>query len=232
MAQQTQISRVVERFGPFMDAYPTPAHLAAAPPEQVIDDWAGLGFLRRVHALRRAAAIISEEGWPPDLTVLPGVGPYTAAAVRCFAFGEPVPTVDTNHRRVLSRWVGRPLAGADLRQLAETLLDVDDPGSWNQAVMDLGAAVCRPDPNCGRCPVRSWCSDPSVYEPPRPQTPYRGSIRQARAAVLKTLAALPDSDAASISSETRFPRDRVDAAIAALLREGALETTAAGYRLV
>ena len=232
MAQQTQIRRVVERFGPFMAAYPTPAALAAAPPERVIADWAGLGYLRRAHALRRAAAIVAAEGWPDDLTDLPGVGPYTAAAVGCFAFGRAVPTPDTNHRRVVSRWVGLPLSGADLTDAAADLLDSDHPAEWNQAIMDLGSAVCRPEPRCDACPVAVWCADPSVYEPPRRQSPYEGSLRQIRAAILKTLSAHPGATAATLAAETGHPSPRIEAALTALLTESAITRSAKGYRLL
>lgn len=187
MSHQTQIARVSERRGPFLDRFPTPASLADATPGEAIDMWAGLGYLRRLHHLRRAAATIANDGWPDDLTDLPGVGPYTAAAVECFAFGRAVPAVDTNHKRVLSRWDGTALDGAALAKVARRELDRDRPREWNQAVMDLGAMICGPRPACPVCPVSQWCADPSIYEPPPRQSSYPGSLRQVRAAILKEL---------------------------------------------
>ncbi len=189
MSQQTQITRVVPAYERFLARFPTPSDLARADLAAVIRTWDGLGYQRRAVNLWRTAAIVAEDGWPrtvAGLKVLPGVGAYTAAAVACFAFGEPVATVDTNLRRVVGRWIGRPLSSDDR---IDPLVDQADPGGWNQAVMDLGAALCRPAaPDCQRCPVSAWCSDPMVYVAPPRQSRYQGSVRQARAAILKTLA--------------------------------------------
>jgi A/G-specific adenine glycosylase len=228
MAQQTQVSRVEERYGPFLDRFPTPRALAEADPEEAVRLWAGLGYLRRLLNLRRAAAVISEHGWPDDLTELPGVGEYTAAAVACFARGTAVPTIDTNHRRVLSRWAGRALDGASLRAEASAALDTADAARWNQAVMDLGATICRPTPVCAQCPVAAWCGDPSVYVPPARQSRFEGSLRQTRAAILKALADGP----ATTGSLTSSHGTRVEPALEALAREALISETAEGWRLV
>ena len=103
MLQQTQVERVIPRYLAWLERWPTPAALAAAPPADVIRAWQGLGYNRRGLNLHRAARAISEHGWPEDLTDLPGVGPYTAAAIRNQAFGEPVLPVDTNVARIQER---------------------------------------------------------------------------------------------------------------------------------
>ena len=231
MSQQTQIARVVERIGPFLEAFPTPLALAEATPEEAVALWAGLGYLRRLHALRRAARFIAADGWPDDLTQLPGVGPYTAAAVACFAFGAAVPAVDTNHRRVISRWVGTSLDGTALWETARELIDGERPAAWNQAVMDLGADVCRRLPDCGRCPVSHWCADPTVYQAPARQGRYEGSARQARAAVLGALAGRPGAMVSDLAQTTGLSVNRIDTAVEALRAEGMVATAGEGLRL-
>lgn len=192
MSQQTQISRVVPAWTTFMDRFPTPGDLARADRAEVITLWAGLGYQRRAINLHRAARMIDESGWPTDvagLRELPGVGRYTAAAVACFAFGLPVAAVDTNLKRILSRWHGKALSGRELDEAAAAELPRDAAADWAQALMDLGAIVCSPrSPTCDSCPVEEWCTDPGVYEPPPRQSRYEGSVRQARAAILKVLA--------------------------------------------
>ena len=206
MSQQTQISRVVPAWEAFLVRYPDPEALAASDRAELIGSWAGLGYQRRAINLQRAARIIADSGWPTTvdgLRRLPGVGPYTAAAVACFAFGVPVPAVDTNLRRILSRWHGVALEGPGLDRTAVTELPPDEASHWNQALMDLGATLCRPrDPRCGNCPVESWCEDPTIYRPPPRQSRYDGSVRQARAAILKTLAADGPSDVSTLVSST------------------------------
>jgi A/G-specific adenine glycosylase len=167
MAQQTQISRVVERWPAFMTAFPTPAAMAAVGPAEVIRAWRGLGYNRRAVGLHRAAVAISAAGGRvpsdvADLEALPGVGPYTARAVAAIAFGRPVGAVDVNVRRVVGRIVaGDPatLRPAELQVLADLLVDPRRPGAWTHALMDLGATICRPvRPDCPACPARRWCA--------------------------------------------------------------------------
>lgn len=230
MAQQTQLSRVIPAFEQFMARYPTPLDLADAELGELLNLWGGLGYQRRAVNLRRSAAVIAAEGWPSDvagLRSLPGVGPYTAAAVACFAFGEATPTIDTNLRRVVSRWDGEALSGGALDSRALELLDSSRPADWNQAIMDLGATVCRPrDPLCDECPVERWCSDPVVYVPPARQSPYEGSVRQARAAILKVIA----SDGRSSLGELRRRQinDQLDVALEALCRDGVIAIASDG----
>src|SRR5215212_792775 len=106
MLQQTQAARVVPYYHAFLERFPDPRALAQAPARDVLAAWSGLGYNRRALALQRAAAVVAEDGWPQDLTELPGVGAYTAAAVASFAFGAPAAAVDTNVRRVIGRHDG------------------------------------------------------------------------------------------------------------------------------
>ena len=172
MLQQTQVERVVPRWRAWLERWPTVEALATAPAGDAIREWQGLGYNRRALNLHRAARVVAERGWPADLTELPGVGRYTADAVRCFAWGETVLPADTNVRRVQER-TGHAF----------------DP-SCAQALMDLGATVCLARiPRCGVCPLASACpSRGRRYEPLRRQTRFEGSFRQRRAATLRLVA--------------------------------------------
>lgn len=229
MSQQTQISRVVPAWSRFMERFPTPGDLAGADRSELITLWAGLGYQRRAINLHRAAEVIHRTGWPTDvagLMELPGVGPYTAAAVTCFAFDEPIPAVDTNLKRILSRWHGTPLSGSRLQDAAADELPSDAAAEWTQAVMDLGAAVCRPrNPSCDICPVEDWCIDPTVYQPPPKQGAYEGSVRQARAAVLKSLAKHGPSTQNAIAAWSGLDPATLAIAVEALERESTLVRT-------
>lgn len=202
MLQQTQVDRVIPRFEQFIATWPTVASLATAEPADVLHMWSGLGYNSRALRLREAAVRIDATGWPRTLTglqELPGVGPYTAAAIASIAFGEAVPAVDTNLRRVLSRWVGEPLTGPDLAAVSRDLF-ASPAGDWNQAVMDLGSSLCRPrDPRCSLCPVASWCTDPGVYEPPPRQAAFKGSRRELRGALVRAELASTDLNEAGRS---------------------------------
>lgn len=188
MLQQTQVTRVIDRYEAFLDRWPDPASLATATNDEVLEAWSGLGYNSRAIRLRDAARTVAEHGWPTTvegLRELPGVGPYTAAAIASMAFGEPVAAVDTNLRRILSRWTGEPLNAAQLTSVASDLV-TEPAGDWNQALMDLGATICRPtNPACDRCPVSEWCADPTVYEPPPRQSTFEGSRRQLRGALVR-----------------------------------------------
>jgi A/G-specific adenine glycosylase len=172
MLQQTQVERVVPRYLAWLERWPSVRALAAASPADVIRAWQGLGYNRRGLNLHRAARQIAAQGWPADLTELPGVGRYTAAALACFAFGEPVLPVDTNVRRIQER------TGFDF-----------GPRSA-QALMDLGATICLARvPRCGDCPVANGCpSRGRRYEPLRRQSRFEGSFRQRRAQTLRLVA--------------------------------------------
>jgi A/G-specific adenine glycosylase len=198
MLQQTQVDRVVPRWRRWLERWPTVEALAAATPAAAIVEWQGLGYNRRAVSLHRAACLVAARGWPDDLTELPGVGPYTAAAVANFAFGREVLPVDTNVRRVQGRTGHAFDAGCA------------------QALFDLGASVCIARvPRCGGCPLEQACpSRGGRYAPLRRQTPFAGSFRERRAVALRAVAAGAD------------PHD--DEAVAALARDGLVTVAADG----
>ena len=175
MLQQTQVERVVPRWRAWLARWPTVEALASAPTAEVVREWQGLGYNRRAVNLQRSAQIVAESGWPERLDSLPGVGPYTAAALRNFAWGEPVLPVDTNVRRILER------TGHDFAPYLA------------QALFDLGATICLGRvPRCGRCPLAAECpSRGRRYEPVRRQSPFAGSFRERRAQLLRSAAQQP-----------------------------------------
>ena len=175
MLQQTQAARVVPRWLAWLERWPTPKALASASTADVIREWQGLGYNRRAVSLQRAARVVAETGWPDDLTELPGVGPYTAAAVACFALGRDVLPVDVNVRRVQERTGER------------------FDHTCAQALMDLGATVCIARvPRCDACPLADACpSRGRRYEPLRKQSRFEGSFRQRRARTLRLVAESP-----------------------------------------
>jgi A/G-specific adenine glycosylase len=175
MAQQTQAARAGEAWLRFMALFPTVSDLAAAAPAEVLRAWQGLGYNRRALNLHRAARRIAAQGWPDDLTELPGVGRYTADAVARFAYERDVLPVDVNVRRVLERTGGEFGAASA------------------HALMDLGATICLARiPRCQLCPLAEACpSQGRRYEPLRKQSPFEGSFRERRARTLKLVSAVP-----------------------------------------
>ncbi len=162
MAQQTQMSRVIPSFERFVAAYPTIEALAGAPAGDVIRVWAGMGYNQRAVRLHRAAQTVVAHGWPQDaasLALIDGIGPFTAAIIASFSFGQAAACVDTNVRRVLGRLAGEEtIDGRRLQALADRALAMSEPARWNQALMDYGARVCVPRPRCGECVVATWCA--------------------------------------------------------------------------
>lgn len=223
MLQQTQAVRVVPFYERFIERFPTAGSLAAAPLADALRLWQGLGYPSRAKRLHESARVIADRGWPEDLTTLPGVGPYTAAAVGSFAFGQDIAVVDTNVRRILSRWHGEPLEGMRLQAAAADALT--PPASrWNQAMMELGATLCRPRaPLCDDCPVAAVCTDPTVYEPPPRQAPYRGSRREARGKVLATLVEHGPLPMSELAVRSELPESTMEALVTDLAADGLLE---------
>jgi len=172
MLQQTQVERVVPRYLAWLERWPTAESLASASAGDAIREWQGLGYNRRALSLHRAATQIAANGWPDDLTDLPGVGAYTAAAIRRFAFEEDVLPVDVNVSRVIRR------TGASFT------------GEAAHALMDLGAKICLARiPRCGACPLAAECPSLGTRdEPARKQGAFEGSFRQRRAEVLRLVA--------------------------------------------
>jgi len=192
MLHQTQVARVVEAWPAFIAEFPNPDVMAAAGPGRVISAWGRLGYPRRARRLWEAAARISRDGWPDDLAELPGVGRYTAAAVRAQADDADVPAVEVNVRRVVERVLGRRLTE---RAAEVAMVRVGAPlGGRDRllALMDLGALVCRTrDPECARCPLRRRCLTRGALadETRHRQPPFAGSFRQRRGIVLAALRA-------------------------------------------
>ena len=189
MLQQTQALRVVPYYERWLARFPDAPALAEAPTRAVLEAWSGLGYNRRALALRSAARVVATSGWPEDLTELPGVGPYTAAAVGSFAWDRQEAAIDTNVRRVLERREGR-FAPTALRSRVGELLPRGRAAAFNQAMMELGATVCRPRaPRCGECPVAAGCGGFAVA-PRRPGAPsFERTDRFVRGRVVAALLA-------------------------------------------
>jgi A/G-specific adenine glycosylase len=203
MLQQTQVDRVVPHYERFVAVFPTATACAGAGAAEVVRMWSGLGYNRRALNLHRAASGIAHlhGGQVPSddaaLRALPGIGPYTARAVRSFGFGHDVAAVDTNGVRVLARAVaGSRLTGTAAFALGDRL--VPRSGSWefNQTMFDLGATVCTAAaPACTRCPLSRQCAwrrlggeDPWRASPAaRRQSTFTGSDRQGRGRLLEAL---------------------------------------------
>lgn len=211
MLQQTQVARVVPRFEAWLERWPTAPALASAARAEVLGAWVGLGYNRRALRLHAACAAVARDGWPPDaagLRALPGVGPYTAAAVASFAFGEQVAVVDVNVARVAGRMrLGDP----------GELVPAGRAAAWNQAMMELGATVCRArSAACGACPVAAWCASAgTVAVAPRgvARERFEDSNRWVRGRVVAALAVggQPPDD---------IPPARLAPAVEGLVRDG------------
>jgi len=247
MAQQTQAARAGEAWTGFMAAWPTPVALAAATPADVLRAWQGLGYNRRALNLWRASRrIVEVHGGevPADLVALqalPGVGRYTARAIGALAFGMAVGAVDTNVRRVLGRIVasdGTALGVSETQRVADAAVPPDRPGDWTDALMDLGATVCRArNPDCGRCPARPWCryaatvrdgttrGDGTAAGPGRkPAVPFPATSRWLRGRIVDRLRDAPGDAWTIIDGPIGgHDHDAVTIAIAALARDGVIE---------
>ena len=250
MAQQTPVGRVAPMWLKWIERWPTPAALADASPADIVRAWGKLGYPRRALNLHAAATRIRDEfgGVVPDdvaaLESLPGIGSYTARAVVAFAFGQRVPVVDTNIRRVLARAVlgiaepEPPRNKADM-DLMESVLPADPTESVavNAGVMELGAVFCiARTPNCGGCPIAEQCAWALAGFPANagrtrtPQAKYEGSVRQARGAILalaRANARVTDTEiTAAVPDESKRVR-----ALEGLLTDGLIVNVARGYEL-
>ena len=171
MLQQTTVATVRPRFERFVSRWPDVEALAAARDEDILNEWAGLGYYARARNLIACAREVAKRGAFPssaaELRALPGIGPYTSAAIAAIAFGEKAAAVDTNVERVIARLHGlkrRPRL--EMERLVLGLIPEDRPGDFIQAMMDLGATICRPArPRCGDCPLRSDCTAFASGEP-------------------------------------------------------------------
>ncbi|MCH7838132.1 MAG: A/G-specific adenine glycosylase [Chloroflexi bacterium] len=254
MAQQTQMSRVLPKFDEFVAAFPTVEKLARASTAKVLRLWGGLGYNLRALRLHRAARRIVREGGFPrtaaELEQIEGVGPFTAAIVASFAFGEPVAAFDTNVRRVVARLLGDidgRLTERELRAVADGLVSRRAGGRWNQAMMDLGGQVCTARaPRCGSCPLARWCRARPQFakaghrvaegrasyraQPRRTGTAFRGSRRYYRGRIVQALRELPPG--ASLAPAELLDDGLDEAKLAelveALRRDGLLRVVAGG----
>jgi A/G-specific adenine glycosylase len=188
MLQQTQVARVVPRYLAWLERWPDAGALAAATVADVLREWVGLGYNRRALRLRDACVVVARDGWPRSaagLRALPGVGPYTAAAVASFAFGEQVAAVDVNIARVAAR----------LGRSPEALLPAGRAAEFNHAAMDLGATICTARrPRCAACPVAGHCPSAGAVAAPEPRRPaarerFEDTDRYARGRIVAALAA-------------------------------------------
>lgn len=191
MLQQTQVKTVMPRYHEFLDLFPTVKALAASTEAQVCEAWAGLGYYRRARNLHRGATYVMEEldGVIPstakELEKVPGIGRYTAGAIASIAFGEEAPLVDGNVVRFLARFFVLPGDKEDralkkmLWTMAEDLVVGEDPGDFNQALMEQGATVCKPvAPRCGACYVGNQCGAYKVGTPEAYPAPKAGAKRK------------------------------------------------------
>jgi A/G-specific adenine glycosylase len=223
MLQQTQAARVVPRYAAWLEEFPDERALATAPVAAVLRAWSGLGYNRRALALWRAARELVAHGWPRDaagLRALPGVGPYTAAAVASFAWDEDVAALDVNARRVIERWEGGALTPGALARRAAEWLPAGRAAEFNQAMMELGATVCTARrARCELCPLSAGCvtrrrGGPRDPPPGRrePRARFEDTDRWARGRVMAALARgerLPD-----------MASERLERALAGLERDG------------
>lgn len=213
MLQQTQVARVLAVWPEFIGRFPTPAAMTEAGVGEVIAAWGRLGYPRRARRLWETATVIATSGWPADLTELPGVGRYTAAAIEAQAYDRDVPAIEVNIRRVTQRVRGRPL-GERAAERASIEIGRGLHGRDRLlALMDLGALVCTARaPSCPRCPLRRRCATRGRLpdEVGHRQAPFAGSFRQRRGEVMRAL-----RDRASVPLT-----DLDDEALASLVRDG------------
>jgi A/G-specific adenine glycosylase len=173
MLQQTTVATVRPRFERFVARWQTVEALAAASDEDILSEWAGLGYYARARNLIACAREVARRGGFPAtaaaLRTLPGIGAYTSAAIAAIAFGERVAAVDTNVERVVSRLHGlRQPSRTEIERLMLDMMPADRPGDFVQAMMDVGATICRPKmPRCGQCPLQADCAALASGEPER-----------------------------------------------------------------
>jgi A/G-specific adenine glycosylase len=242
MLQQTQVERVVPRFGAFLARFPTATACADASAADVIGEWAGLGYNRRALNLHRCATAVRDRhaGQLPadlaELLALPGIGPYTARAVLAFAHEADVGVLDTNARRVLARQLGRQPTQVD----ADAVVPRGAGWAWNQAMLDLGATVCRARvPACDRCPVTVACAwhrqgrpEPDPGASRSKQSTFAGSDRQGRGRLVAALRrdAVAVGELAEVMGWPDDP-DRAARVAATLVTDGLALVDDVGYRL-
>ncbi len=239
MLQQTQVARVLERWPQFLRRFPSAAKCAASPVADVIDEWSGLGYNRRAVFLHRACVTVVNEfdAVMPEslaeLLALPGIGPYTARAIRAFAYEADEAIVDTNVGRILARWSGRAFSPRQAQQLADASVPKGNGWAWNQALLDIGATLCgAKSQGCDRCPLLKSCAWQGIGDDPaigsaavsRRQSKFSGSDRQGRGRIIDALRTCPIKRAnAAVVAGWPGEHDRVERVIEGLLRDGLVE---------
>jgi len=243
MLQQTQVERVIPKWRAWLKQFPTLTDLARASRADAIRAWQGLGYnLRAVRLHAIAMHVVAEHGGQLPRTLdglrrLEGIGRYTAGAVACFAYGVPAAAVDTNVRRVLGRVFGVPREAVEA--VADTVLPADHAYTWNQALMDLGATICREErPLCLVCPLLEVCAAPGgSARRKRSSTagvPFAGSSRYYRGRILDVLRTLPDGRAASLDDLARVvvaTPERVRPLLEHMISDGLISRIADAYAL-
>jgi A/G-specific adenine glycosylase len=217
MLHQTQVPRVAAVFDAFMAEFPTPAATAAAGPAAVITAWGRLGYPRRARWLWEASVRVAQDGWPSDLSELPGVGPYTAAAVAAQVDDDDRVGIEVNIRRVCERVRGARLSDREAEECVRELGANLTPRDRLLALMDLGATVCTArTPACDRCPIVSECATRGTHaeETKHRQARYAGSFRERRGIAMAQLREGPVA-AADLDGEV----------LASLLDDGLAEVT-------
>ena len=247
MLQQTQVARVSGRWESFLARWPEPAACATAPLEAVLREWQGLGYPRRARALHDTAKHVATQGWPETeagLRELPGIGRYTARALRVLACGDTqVPPQDVNIARVTARAaLGLEPVGVRASSIEDQLSRSRPRGmtarTFTYALFDVGALHCRAQPRCHDCPLAAGCASRARLslarpEPTRTSVRYRGSVRELRGAVLRTMlsdpppATLDELQARAGPVATRRERGDVAAVLEALIRERLVSPMAA-----
>ena len=202
MLQQTQASRVVEKYKTFLKRFPNPITCANSTPGKVIELWSGLGYNRRAINLHQTAKTIAEKhkGTVPDelslLLDLPGIGDYTARAILAFSFEKDVAVVDVNVKRVLSRLEGRALSIKEAQSIADQNLPTGEGWRWNQAMIEIGATICTArKTKCDKCPLKETCTwtknqaatDPAISVKSKKLETFEGSDRQGRGKLINAL---------------------------------------------
>jgi len=236
MLQQTQVARVLPAYARFLKRFPTLGALARASLGDVLREWSGLGYNRRARDLQLIARR-SSRGLPRDiagLDALPGVGPYTASAVACFAHGHATPFADTNIRRVLGRAVlGRSATEREAVELDRRLGSRREPARWHHALMDIGATICvARRPRCGQCPLSSVCAYTGVDDVVRRrQPPFATSDRRVRGAILRALGHSRRGGVTMRALRRAVIDTRVPRLVRSLAAEGLVEVSERGVRL-
>ena len=224
MLQQTQVNRVIDRWRRFLTRFPDVTICAGSHVSDVIEEWVGLGYNRRAVNLHRTATVVSDEHrrrFPSDLELLldlPGIGPYTARAIRVFAFELDDAVLDTNVGRILARTAGSSLTRKAAQGFAERLVPSGHGWAWNQAMLDVGAAHCRArQPVCADCPFAAHCRWQLAGRPePDPatgsaavstsQSRFAGSDRQGRGRLVAALRSGPIGEA-ELAGVMGWPED-------------------------